>query len=43
MSSKLDSLGYDVIGSTPEQLRTFYQEEYKRFAELVKNAGITPE
>ena len=43
VAARLDSLGYDVIGSTPEQLRAFYQEEYKRFAELVKNAGITPE
>lgn len=43
IASKLDSLGYDVIGGTPEELRTFYQREYGRFAELVKNAGIVPE
>ena len=42
-ASRLEGLGYEVIGSTPEELRAFYQEEYKRFAELVKVAGITPE
>ncbi|MBI2770887.1 MAG: tripartite tricarboxylate transporter substrate binding protein [Burkholderiales bacterium] len=43
VSAKLEGLGYDVIGGTPEELRAFYQQEYKRFAELVKNAGIVPE
>jgi tripartite-type tricarboxylate transporter receptor subunit TctC len=41
--AKLESLGYEVIGGTPDELRSFYQEEYKRFAEMVKVAGITPE
>ena len=41
--AKLDGLGYEVIGGTPEELRAFYQTECKRFGELVKNAGITPE
>ena len=43
IASKLDGLGYDIIGSTPDELRSFYQQEYGRFAELVKNAGIVPE
>lgn len=42
-SAKLEALGYDLIGSTPEELMAFYQEEYKRFAELVQVAGIKPE
>jgi tripartite-type tricarboxylate transporter receptor subunit TctC len=43
IATKLDGLGYELIGSTPEELRSFYQQEYGRFAELVKNAGIVPE
>lgn len=43
IAQRLDNLGYEVIGGTPEDLRTFYQQEYGRFAELVKNAGIVPE
>nr|WP_240980277.1 tripartite tricarboxylate transporter substrate-binding protein [Ramlibacter agri] len=42
-SAKLEALGYDLIGSSPEELMAFYQEEYKRFAELVQVAGIKPE
>ena len=41
--SRLDGLGYEIIGGTPEELRAFYQAEYSRFAILVKNAGIVPE
>jgi tripartite-type tricarboxylate transporter receptor subunit TctC len=41
--SRLEALGYDVIGSTPNELAAFYQEEYKRYVELVKIAGIKPE
>lgn len=43
VAAKLDGLGYEVIGSTPDELRAFYQTEYRRFGELVKNAGIVPE
>ncbi len=43
IAARLDNLGYEVIGSTPEELRSFYQQEYRRFTELVKNAGIVPE
>ena len=43
MAARLDGLGYEVIGGTPDELRAFYQQEYKRFAELVKAAGIVPE
>lgn len=41
--AKLENLGYEIVGSTPDDLRAFYQEEYKRFANMVKVAGITPE
>ena len=43
MAARLDGLGYEVIGGTPDELRAFYQQEYRRFAELVKAAGIVPE
>ena len=43
IAARLEGLGYEVIGSTPDELRAFYQDEYRRFAELVKWAGITPE
>lgn len=43
ISQRLDELGYEVIAGRPEELRSFYQKEYARFAELVKNAGIVPE
>ncbi|MBO9514791.1 MAG: tripartite tricarboxylate transporter substrate binding protein [Variovorax sp.] len=42
-AAKLEGLGYDLIGGTPEELRAFYQDEYKRFAQLVQVAGIKPE
>jgi tripartite-type tricarboxylate transporter receptor subunit TctC len=41
--AKLDNMGYDVIGSSAEELRSFQAEEVRRFAELVKNAGIVAE
>lgn len=43
VAARLDGLGYEVIGGTQDELRAFYAQEYKRFAELVKNAGIVPE
>jgi tripartite-type tricarboxylate transporter receptor subunit TctC len=43
MSARLEDMGYEVIASTPEELRAFYQEDLKRWAELVKAAGIVPE
>jgi tripartite-type tricarboxylate transporter receptor subunit TctC len=43
VATRLDGLGYEIIGSTPEELRSFYQQEYSRFAELVKTAGIVAE
>jgi tripartite-type tricarboxylate transporter receptor subunit TctC len=42
-AARLEALGYDVIGSTPDELAAFYQEEYKRYVGLVKIAGIKPE
>jgi tripartite-type tricarboxylate transporter receptor subunit TctC len=41
--ARLEGLGYDVVGSTPEELTAFYQSEYKRFAGLVQTAGIKAE
>ena len=30
VAARLDGLGYEVIGSTPDGLRAFYQREYAR-------------
>lgn len=43
IASRLEALGYEVIGSTPDELRTCYQEEYKRDVDLGRIAGIKPE
>jgi tripartite-type tricarboxylate transporter receptor subunit TctC len=43
LAARLEALGYDLVGSTPQELTAFYADEYKRFAELVQVAGIKPE
>jgi tripartite-type tricarboxylate transporter receptor subunit TctC len=35
--------GFEAFGSTPEELGTFVKEELKKWAGLVKDAGIQPE
>jgi tripartite-type tricarboxylate transporter receptor subunit TctC len=35
--------GFEIVGSTPEQFRAFIQSEVKKWAELVKKAGIKAE
>jgi tripartite-type tricarboxylate transporter receptor subunit TctC len=41
--AKLEDLGYEVIGSTPEEFSTFYKDDLAHWTEMVKSAGITPE
>ena len=38
-----DGLGFEAFGSTPQELGTFVASEVKKWAELVKEAGIQPE
>jgi tripartite-type tricarboxylate transporter receptor subunit TctC len=41
--TRLDGLGYEVIGNGPAQFQAYFQEDFARVAEMVKGAGITPE
>jgi tripartite-type tricarboxylate transporter receptor subunit TctC len=43
VKARLDGLGYEVIASSPNQFRAFFQEDFARVAEMVKGAGITAE
>ena len=40
---RLAADGADVVGNTPEAFAAFYQEELKKWARVVKDAGIRPE
>ena len=40
---QLDDQGAQVLGSTPEQYAQYLASEIKRFAEVVKAAGVTLE
>jgi tripartite-type tricarboxylate transporter receptor subunit TctC len=35
--------GYDPVGSTPEEFRSFFHGEMKRYADIVREAKIQPE
>lgn len=39
----LSSLGLDPVGNKPAQFKLFVEASIKRFAELVRLAGIEPE
>ncbi len=41
--SRLEILGFDPVGSTPEQFRQSFDSAYKLWAELIRSAGIQPE
>ncbi len=43
MLTQLDAQGAQVLGSTPEQYAQYLASEIKRFAEVVKAAGVTVE
>ncbi len=38
-----DRLGFDAFGSTPQELGAFVASEIRKWAELVKEAGIQPQ
>jgi tripartite-type tricarboxylate transporter receptor subunit TctC len=40
---RLASLQLEPLGNTPEESRRFLDEQLRRFAELVKVAGVQPE
>ena len=40
VKAKLDELGLDTIGTTPEELGKFLRDESEKFAKLIKVAGV---
>jgi tripartite-type tricarboxylate transporter receptor subunit TctC len=43
MRERIETAGLEPIGSTPEAFRNLVIDNIKRFAELVKIAGVEPE
>lgn len=40
MREKFASLGYEAVGSTPEEYLTFYRKEVTLWAKVIKDAGV---
>jgi tripartite-type tricarboxylate transporter receptor subunit TctC len=40
---RLEMLQTEPVGDTPAQFRAFVEDQLKRFAEMVKLAGVRPE
>jgi tripartite-type tricarboxylate transporter receptor subunit TctC len=40
---RLELLQVEPVGDTPEEFKSFVEEQLKRFAEMVRLAGVTPE
>jgi tripartite-type tricarboxylate transporter receptor subunit TctC len=43
MKDRISAIGLEPVGSSPEQFRKLVAFDVKRFAELVKIAGVEPE
>jgi tripartite-type tricarboxylate transporter receptor subunit TctC len=43
VKTRLEGLGYEVIGDRADKFRVFFEEDFARVAEMVRGAGITPE
>jgi len=43
MRERIAAIGLEPVGSSPEQFRKLLVSDIKRFAELVKVAGVEPE
>jgi tripartite-type tricarboxylate transporter receptor subunit TctC len=43
MKERLNSLGLDVVGSTPEEFGTYIKSETEKWAKVIKTMGIKPE
>lgn len=43
VAESLNARGFETVGSTAEQYRTHLREELRRYAKVVKDAGIKPE
>ena len=40
---KMNDLGYEIVGGSPEQMASMIQEEYKRWGPVVKASGAKVE
>jgi tripartite-type tricarboxylate transporter receptor subunit TctC len=40
---RMSQIGFDVVGSTPDEFDRFMKEELERWTEVVKRGGIKPE
>jgi tripartite-type tricarboxylate transporter receptor subunit TctC len=43
VQERLAALGFDVVGSTPEEFRGYIQSEIRKWAPVVKASGVKPE
>jgi tripartite-type tricarboxylate transporter receptor subunit TctC len=41
VKARIEAAGYDIVGSTPEQLDTFIKSEIVRWGKVVKDSGAT--
>lgn len=39
---KLNGLGYEIMGSTPQEFRTYVESENIKWAEVIKSQGLSP-
>ena len=43
IKAQIAQIGFEVFGSTPEELGAFVKDQLVRTARMVKDAGIQPE
>jgi tripartite-type tricarboxylate transporter receptor subunit TctC len=41
VKEKIEGFGYDIVGSTPEQLDSFIKSEIVRWGKVVKDSGAS--
>jgi tripartite-type tricarboxylate transporter receptor subunit TctC len=41
VKARIEAAGYDIVGSTPEQLDAFIKTEIVRWGKVVKDSGAT--